>query len=152
MTTLNVASILNAVFDGVNGLRLSGSVTAVPASNTPGIDSSHAAYIQERPALYLAVTIGNGTSLSAAVALGNYLLAGISIPASGSWTAANLTFQASVDGGVTYFDLWKDGSEYVVTVTPVTNGSFLILSPADFAAFTHIKVRSGTAASCRVSV
>jgi hypothetical protein len=96
--------------------------------------------------MFVSATIANGTSLSAAIPLDGQLLAGVGVPLSSGWTDANLTFQASVDGGSTYYDLWKDGAEYTVTVpTGRTNATFFAVPPADFAAFTHIKVRSGTA-------
>ncbi len=96
--------------------------------------------------LYVQGTIGNGTALSGVIPLDGQLLAGVGLPASAAWTDAALTFQVSVDGGTTFFDLWKDGAEYTVTVpTGRTNGTFFDVSPADFSGFTHIKVRSGTA-------
>ncbi len=96
--------------------------------------------------LYVQATIANGAALSGAIPLDGQLLAGVGVPASASWTGTVLTFQVSVDGGATYFDLWKDGGEYTVAVPAGrTNATFLDVPPADFGAFTHIKVRSGTA-------
>src|SRR5512140_2312685 len=96
--------------------------------------------------LYVQGAMASGTALSGAIPLDGQLLAGVGIPASAAWTDANLTFQVSVDGGATYYDLWKDGAEYTVTVpTGRANATFVDLPPADFSAFTHFKVRSGTA-------
>ena len=59
-------------------------------------------------------TITNGTSLSAAVNLEGSRLLGIAMPA--AWTAANLTFQTSVDG-TTFQDAYDaDGTEITVVV------------------------------------
>ncbi len=96
--------------------------------------------------LYVQAAIASGTALSAGIPLDGNLLAGVGLPNSTGWTDASLTFQVSVDGGTTYYDLWKDGAEYTLTVpTGRTNATFFDVPPADFAAFTHIKVRSGTA-------
>lgn len=90
------------------------------------------------------VTIASGTSLSGGVALGDQRLFGIVMPS--SWTAANLTFQASVDGGQTWHNLRdKDGNEITAVVSAAGDGINL-----DYTQFTHwpmIKIRSGTAAS-----
>ncbi len=96
--------------------------------------------------LFVQGMITNGTALSGAIPLDGQLLAGVGVPASASWTDAGLTFQVSVDGGATYYDLWKDGAEYTISVpTGRGNATFFDVPPADFSAFTHIKVRSGTA-------
>ncbi len=87
--------------------------------------------------------IASGTSLSAAVPLDGGMPAALSIPA--GWTAAALTFQASIDGGLTFFDFYdKAGVEYAVSAT--ANRAF-ILPLNDLAGLTHIKLRSGTTAT-----
>lgn len=86
-------------------------------------------------------TIANGASLSAAIELGvvGAALVGIEMPA--AWTAANLTFQASVDG-TNFNNLYdKDGNE--VTVTASTS-RYIGLIPSLFAGFRAMKIRSGT--------
>jgi hypothetical protein len=96
----------------------------------------------------ITATIANGQSLSGAVALGGQLMAGVGVPASAEWTDAELTFQVSVDGGVTFYNLWQYGAEYVLSIpTGRTDRTFFDLPPIDFAAFSHIKLRSGTAAT-----
>lgn len=100
------------------------------------------------PALGTA-TIASGQSLSGAVEIAGYLMAGVTVPPAASWTTATvITFQVSLDNGATYNNLVnKDGQEYSVTITrPVaTDPAFLLVNPADFGGFTHVKVRAGTA-------
>ncbi len=96
--------------------------------------------------LYVQATMASGAALSGAIPLDGQLLAGIGLPNSTGWTDAGLTFQVSLDGGATFYDLWRDGAEYAVSVpTGRTNATFVDVNPVDFSAFTHIKVRSGTA-------
>ena len=98
------------------------------------------------------VTIANGASLSDAAACaykagpagsGSYeSLVGIVMP--GTWTAANLTFQASNDNS-TFTDLYNAaGTE--VTVTAAAS-RWIAIDPADFAGVAYLKVRSGTSGS-----
>lgn len=86
-------------------------------------------------------TIASGTSLSAGVPLGAKTLVGIAMPA--VWTAAGLSFQASVDG-TTWLDMYDGtGSEKVLSVAA---NRLVTLDPAEWASFNYLKVRSGTAA------
>lgn len=89
----------------------------------------------------VAATIAISTALSAAVDLGAIgTLVGIQMPA--AWTTANLTFQASYDGGTTYQDLYDDaGNEVTVTAAASRN---IYLSPEEWAGIQLLKVRSGT--------
>ncbi len=83
--------------------------------------------------------IAINTALSAALNVSGATVIGIAMPA--AWTAANLTFQASVDGS-TYNDVYDDaGAEYTVTAAAAR---YIILDPADFAGFRFLKIRSGT--------
>lgn len=89
--------------------------------------------------LTLAV-ITSGVSLSTAVNIDPYRLVGIAMPA--TWTAANLTFQASHDNGTTYNNLYDDlGTEMTVTAAA---SRYITLDPAVFAGINYLKVRSGT--------
>lgn len=92
----------------------------------------------------ITITIANGASLSSAIDLGTLVavgarMAAIQMPS--AWTAANLTFQVSLDG-VTYADFYdSSGTEYSVTAST----SRTILVPyADFFCARFLKVRSGT--------
>lgn len=87
-------------------------------------------------------TIANGESLSAAVDLGGWRVAGIVMPA--SWTAANLTLQTSPDGE-TYNNRYdRSGTEYTITAA----ASRSIQIPLDdLLSVRFIKVRSGTSGS-----
>jgi len=93
---------------------------------------------------HIAVTIGNGTSLSAAVPLAQYQIPrGIMMPA--AWDAANLTFQASHDG-VTFQELY-DGQNNVVQVAAAQQrciGFEAGVAGAVMRAPLAIKIRSGT--------
>jgi hypothetical protein len=89
------------------------------------------------------VNIPNGAAgLSAGTDLGLYRAARIAMPA--TWTAANLTFQASYDNA-TWNDLYDSyGVEYTVTAAASRS---IILPIADFLGIRYIKIRSGTAAT-----
>lgn len=88
-------------------------------------------------------TISSGQSLSSSVDLGGTRLFGIKMPA--AWTAANITFQASFDGGATWVNMYDTyGNE--LTVTPAAN-RFITIDPVNFAAVQLLRIRSGTAAT-----
>ena len=86
--------------------------------------------------------IAAGASLSAAVELGGHSVERIIMPA--AWTAADLTFQFSDDGGTTFQNAyWDWGAEMVVdaaVATTIELSPFVKLSNID-----QLKVRSGTA-------
>jgi hypothetical protein len=85
------------------------------------------------------IVIANGESLSGAVHLRSHRLFAIQMPA--SWTAADLTFQASYDGS-TYADVYDEDDAEVVVQAAASR--FIILDPAKFLGMQRIKVRSGT--------
>lgn len=87
----------------------------------------------------LTATIENSGSLSGAVDLGGRKLVAIDMPS--SWTAASLTFQASVDG-VTYDDLYDGATERALTVAA---SRYLAFNIADWVSVRFLKIRSGTA-------
>jgi len=90
------------------------------------------------------VNIASGSSLSGEVLLDNSVPRGkrlFAIVMPSSWTAANLTFQASIDG-TTYNNLYDyNGSE--VTVTAAAS-RYIVLDPLTFAGVAGVKIRSGT--------
>ena len=88
------------------------------------------------------VTIASGTSLSAAVPLGQKTLVGVIVPA--GWTAASITFQGTPDDS-NFYDLY-DGAGNAVSLTGAA-GQFIQVDPAKWRGVTGIKLRSGTAAS-----
>ena len=100
-------------------------------------------------------TIANGASLSNAVKIGDsevndgsrapadFRLFGIVMPA--AWTAASLTFQASLDGGTSWHNV-KDATGAEVSVVASVDDCVVWL-PAAFSALPMLKVRSGTAAA-----
>jgi hypothetical protein len=90
-------------------------------------------------------TIANGASLSDSVFVDGRL-SGIITPA--AWTAAAITFQASVDGS-SFFDVYDDALETTAVERTIASGNvgtsrFLALSLVDWTAVTYVKVRSGT--------
>ena len=88
-------------------------------------------------------TIANGQSLSDAIPLKGYVFVGIQMPA--SWTGANLTLQASADGGVTFANVYdNEGTEFEISADA---SRFIRLDPAVMAPFDCVKVRSGTSGS-----
>lgn len=82
-----------------------------------------------------------GQSLSDVVNLGAKQLHGIAMPA--GWDAAALTFQVSVDGGVTFLELAAT-SGTAVSFT-VAQSQYIAVDPVLWRAVNCIKVRSGTA-------
>jgi hypothetical protein len=90
----------------------------------------------------LAAAIASGQSLSSQIDIGPGELVGILIPS--GWTAANLTFQASPDGGTTWGNLFTYlGAE--ITFFAVA-GQFLAVDPiqALLRGVRSLKLRSGT--------
>lgn len=86
--------------------------------------------------------VASGASLSGAVTLGGYRLAGVVMPA--DWTAANLTFQGSHDG-TTYWNVYDDaGSEVSVTAAEDRDIGIRANVALALAPWRFLKVRSGT--------
>ena len=86
--------------------------------------------------------IAQSASLSGAIAIGEKVAIGILMPA--AWDAANLTFQASVDG-VNFSNVY-DSSGNELTVTAAA-GRYIELDPSVFVGINQIKLRSGTSGS-----
>jgi hypothetical protein len=82
--------------------------------------------------------IANGASLSSVVELGAGKLVAIQMPA--AWTAAALTFSASIDG-TNYFDVYDGSTERNYSVDA---SRMLILQMADWIGIKFLKIRSGT--------
>jgi hypothetical protein len=68
---------------------------------------------------------------------------GIAVPT--GWTPAHITFKGSLDGGVTYLDVYDTDGDEIDWV--VSEGRVFMDSPLTpvVGGYTHIKVRSGTA-------
>jgi len=88
----------------------------------------------------VSATIANGASLSAGINISRANLIGIIMPA--AWTAAALTFQASIDGD-NFFDLYDQAGNEVNLPTAASRyvGG---LDALNFGCFNYLKVRSGT--------
>lgn len=91
------------------------------------------------PIVTRTATIANGESLSAAIEIDGSAVVGVVMPA--SWTAANLTLQASHDD-TTFNNVYDElGTEKTVVAS---TSRYIPLNPADFLGANSIKVRSGT--------
>jgi hypothetical protein len=90
------------------------------------IDKSNALPVGGGHPVVMTTTIANGQSLSPVVDLGRTVLGGIILPASGSWDAANITFQASADG-TSLFDLYDGTTERVLTTSGVLARLLLLI-------------------------
>lgn len=64
-----------------------------------------------------------------------------------AWTEAAITFLGSIDGGSVFQDIYDDTSERQMAASAVAAGRTLALDPLDWAAFTHIRLRSGVSAA-----
>jgi hypothetical protein len=85
------------------------------------------------------VTITNGTSLSAAVDIGNAGIVRVLMPA--TWTAAVLTAQVSQDNA-TFYDLYNaDGTEWSATVAA---NHAVVMDVTVWTGMRYVKLRSGT--------
>jgi hypothetical protein len=69
----------------------------------------------------------------------------VAIIMSGTWTAADLTFQASNDGTTFYEMINTSGGN--LTVTGPAADEWIAIDPADFVGVEYLKVRSGTVGS-----
>jgi len=91
-------------------------------------------------------TIASGAALSGPINLGAKVLCAIIMPA--AWTAAALTFQASDDGGNTWYSVYDDqGNEVTIASAAVNASSRISMDPSNFAGIDFIKIRSGTTAA-----
>jgi hypothetical protein len=89
-------------------------------------------------------TIADEGNLSAGVRLGN--VAPVAIHIGAGWIAADLTFQASIDGGATWVNVHESGTDTELTVQAGAS-RFIGLLEAQaqpLAGVQWIKVRSGT--------
>ena len=94
------------------------------------------------PKVSASVTIADGAALSDAIALGDHRgISALEIPA--SWTTAVASFDVSRDG-TTFVPLYDRDGE--VTFPAASSIGFQV-DPTMFLGWTHVKVRSGTAAS-----
>lgn len=88
--------------------------------------------------------IAAGTSLSTVVDLNGAMIGGILVPA--AWTAAAITFQASIDGS-NFFDVFDSaGAETTIASANVVASRFVLMDIRDFAGVRFLRLRSGTAA------
>jgi hypothetical protein len=85
-----------------------------------------------------------GASLSAQTDIGTKSVVGIVLPSNWTAAAAGITFQVSIDGGLTWNELLTvSGAAYTVAYT-AAGGAYIGLDPATLRGFPSLKVRSGT--------
>lgn len=88
-------------------------------------------------------TIPSGQPVSEWIDLGQFRICGMVMPA--AWDAAVVTFDVSVDFGVTACPLFdENNAELTITVAA---GRAHKLPPAAFLGWTRVRLRSGTSAS-----
>lgn len=93
----------------------------------------------------ISASIAAGQSLSPEVDIGSKSLVGIVLPANWSAAAGGLSFQVSVDGGVTWNELTTvGGTAYAIAFTAAA-GAYIAIDPATLRGVQAIKIRSGTA-------
>jgi hypothetical protein len=92
-----------------------------------------------KPANVLTITIPAGQSLSAAGDLTAGALALLIGPP--DWTAANISFQVSLDN-VTFVDLFDGSGEEVLRTVPANSGTLMATNLTQAA--MYIKIRSGS--------
>jgi len=91
-----------------------------------------------------AIIPSGATGLSGEIDLAGNILVAIQMPA--TWVSASLTFQASLDGGNTYGNVFQDdGTEF--TLLAVAGIVIVIRTPAEWWHGAKIKIRSGTSAT-----
>lgn len=130
-----------------------GGVLDVPALTDAQLRDSPVPISNIKPAQIVSgvLNIANGESLSSEggdndngiIDLTMKSLVGIQMPS--SWTTAALTFSASLDGGVTFNDLYDDNM--VERSISVAASRSISLDPTKFMGVTHLKFRSGTGGS-----
>ena len=138
VNTIRVGNPLR-LFDAVSGM-----VATIKAASTPVVAADTAIVVDVRsyPApVVQSATIAAGTSLSGVIALSSAFPVALNVPT--GWTAANITFRGSIDGGTTYANARTSGGSEI-TINVSTAGDIYTLNPIDFAAFTHLQIRSGT--------
>lgn len=95
------------------------------------------------PEAFAAVTIATNGITSSSVNLNGEVLIGLITAV--TWTAADLTLQASIDNS-TFYDVYDSyGNEILIKTTAFTTSSkFIPLSPIDYVPFSFLRFRSGT--------
>jgi hypothetical protein len=88
----------------------------------------------------VACSIASGQALSAAADLGAFQLTAIITPP--AWDNAPLTFQVSVDAGVTFYDFFVAG-RFVETMMPILPAKLYNIALLTFPKNIQVKLRSG---------
>ena len=106
--------------------------------------------MKETNTILLSTNISSGSSLSGVIDMSafalnkdNYRLFGIVMPS--AWTAANLTFQASYDGGTTWVNVWDATGDEMSVIADANR--WIALIPDALSAISFLKIRSGSSSS-----
>jgi hypothetical protein len=91
------------------------------------------------------LTITAGTALTQGALPGDHVVVGLKMPP--AWDAASLTFQVSIDAGVTWSDLYDESGAEVSLTPAAPAGKYLQISPDPFGGIECLKIRSGTSAA-----
>lgn len=97
----------------------------------------------------ITATITAGQSLSPEVDIGTKSLVGIVIPANWTTATGGISFQASVDSGVTWGEVTTVAAA-PFAISSVTGGTlvyYIAVDPTTLRGITALKVRSGTQAA-----
>jgi hypothetical protein len=88
------------------------------------------------------VVISSGASLSAAMTLGGWSAIAIQTPA--TFEPTTLTFQGSIDGGVTFANIYDDAGTEVAWTVAVSR---MVAPATPLIGYDQIKIRGGTSGS-----
>lgn len=91
----------------------------------------------------ITLTIANNAALSGAAELGGAWPVGVVTPS--AWTAADISFDVSYDGGTTYVPLYDGSAEIKIAtgIVATNQARGFGLDPTKFHMATHLKIRSG---------
>lgn len=87
--------------------------------------------------------IASGASITDTINIAGLRLFAIAIPE--GWTAADLTFQMSLDAGETWINLYDQNGVEVIAVAK--GGTYVSLDPVQFAPIQYLRVRSGSSSA-----
>lgn len=91
--------------------------------------------------------IASGQALSGQVDIGERSLVGLVLPTNWSAATGGISFQASPDGGATWYEvLAVTGSAYSIGFT-AAGSAYIAIDPTALRGIVSIKVRSGTSAA-----
>lgn len=97
----------------------------------------------------LTTTIAAGQTVSAEADIGNKSLVGIQVPV--NWSAATISFQASIDGGATWGPIVNAAGAY--SIASVGAGqSYVAIDPTTLRGISSFKIVSGSSQTNAVTL